>query len=75
VPFKCNLYRYTPVRAAAARALASVAGGAGKGLGKHLKQLIPAWWCAVHDPSPEAREQRAPGFLFSATYSTLLLTP
>jgi len=41
------------VRVAAARVLAAIAGGAGRGAAKHLKPLVPAWWCAVHDPSAE----------------------
>ena len=38
------------VRVAAAKAMAVVAGGAGKGLGKHLRRLAPSWWFAAHDP-------------------------
>ena len=38
------------VRVASAKAMAVVAGGAGKGLGKHLRRLAPSWWFAAHDP-------------------------
>ena len=31
----------------------SLTGGAGKGLGKHLKPLLPSWWSAIHDPAAE----------------------
>ena len=50
---RLHLDNAQPVRAAAAKALAAVAGGAGKGLAKHLKPMLPSWWCAVHDPSAE----------------------
>lgn len=56
---RLHLDNSQPVRAAAARALAAIAVGAGKGLAKHLKPLMPSWWCAMHDPSAEAGTERA----------------
>jgi hypothetical protein len=57
---RLHLDNSQPVRVAAAKALASLTGGAGKGLGKHLKPLLPSWWSAIHDPAAEvAAEARA----------------
>ena len=50
------------VRVAAARATRILAEGAGKGLAKHLKPLMPAWWAAAHDPSAEVRAEAMGAF-------------
>ena len=50
------------VRVASAKAMAVVAGGAGKGLGKHLRRLAPSWWFAAHDPDETVAKEALGAF-------------
>ena len=65
---RLHLDNSTAVRVAAAKAMGIVAGGAGKGLGKHLKRLAPSWWFAQHDPDEAVA--RAARSAFDQVFST-----